>query len=351
MKDALAAVKETESSFKSIERAIKKQFPTGSQNSPIYLYLKKQYTSYSDIVKRTNTAEPLFKKNGAAYEKMFGGVFKRKDKITTEDDEFAEAKRLANELEAILTSVQEDIAKVPLLDQFLQEILEQAEKVAELQKELGKQVPSFSRGVERNRKSAQKIESEFKDVSTWLIKYPFSKEGDKIREQLLSMQSEYTGNQTTLENIHKQIRHFLSGAASPGEEGTVWESIDAINDERVKLLSSLEASPATLEAQREKLEQMSRGMDDFRKEVADARDDLDKKLRSFTKEVKKNHQAAEKIEAQFLDVSAGIETYPIFTGGDLVRKQLMSMQDEYNSYQDSLQATLAHFDQFLAGKT
>ncbi|HHZ99936.1 MAG TPA: hypothetical protein EYN68_10500, partial [Candidatus Marinimicrobia bacterium] len=83
MKDALAAVKETESSFKSIERAIKKQFPTGSQNSPIYLYLKKQYTSYSDIVKRTNTAEPLFKKNGAAYEKMFGGVFKRKDNITT----------------------------------------------------------------------------------------------------------------------------------------------------------------------------------------------------------------------------------------------------------------------------
>jgi hypothetical protein len=27
------------------------------------------------------------------------------------------------------------------------------------------------------------------------------------------------------------------------------------------------------------------------------------------------------------------------------------MQDEYNSYQDSLQATLAHFDRFLAGKT
>ena len=85
--------------------------------------------------------------------------------------------------------------------------------------------------------------------------------------------------------------------------------------------------------------------------MVDARDDLDKKLRSFTKEVEKNHRAAEKVEAQFLDVSAGIETYPIFTGGDLVRKQLMSMQDEYNSYQDSLQATLAHFDQFLAGKT
>ena len=291
---------------------------------------------------------------------MFGGVFKRKDKITNEyielmgpgwKDEFAETKRLANELEAILTSIQEDFAKVPSLDQFLRDILERSEKVAELQKELGKQVSSFSREVERNRKSTQAVESEFKDVSTWLIKYPFSKEGDKIREQLLSMQSEYTGNQTTLENIHKQIRHFLSGAASPGEEGTVWESFDAINDERVKLLSSLEASPATLEAQREKLEQVSRGMDDFRKEVTDARGDSDKRLRSFTKEVKKNHQAAEKIEARFLDVSAGIETYPIFSEGDLVRNQLISMQDEYNSYQDSLQATLAHFDQFLAGKT
>ncbi|MDP7529775.1 MAG: hypothetical protein QGH61_10660, partial [Candidatus Marinimicrobia bacterium] len=82
---------------------------------------------------------------------MFGGVLKRKDEITTEDDEFAETKRLANELEAILTSIQEDIAKVPSLDQFLQDILERSEKVAELQKELGKQVSSFSREVERNR--------------------------------------------------------------------------------------------------------------------------------------------------------------------------------------------------------
>ncbi len=188
---------------------------------------------------------------------MFGGVFKRKDKIITEDDEFAETKRFADVLEAILTSVQEDFAKVPSLDKFLQEILERIEKVAELQKELGKEVPSFSREVERNRKSAQTVSSEFKEVSTWLIKYPFSKEGNKIREKLLSMQSEYSSNQTTLENIHKQISHFLSGAASPGEEVTVWESSDAINDERMTLISSLEASPAILEAQQEKLEKVS----------------------------------------------------------------------------------------------
>ena len=282
---------------------------------------------------------------------MFGGVFKRKDKIITEDDEFAETKRFADVLEAILTSVQEDFAKVPSLDKFLQEILERIEKVAELQKELGKEVPSFSREVERNRKSAQTVSSEFKEVSTWLIKYPFSKEGNKIREELLSMQSEYSSNQTTLENIHKQISHFLSGAASPGEEVTVWESSDAINDERMTLISSLEASPAILEAQREKLKQVSRNMEDFRKEVTDARDDLDKRLRFFTREVEKNYQAAKKMEAQFLEVSAGIETYPIFTEGDLVREQLMSQQDEYNSYKDSLKATLAHIDRFLAGKT
>ena len=332
----------------------------GSQNSPIYLYLKEQYISYGDIVKRTNTAEPLFKKNGAAFEKMFGGVLKRKEKISNEDielmgpgwkDEFDETKRLANELEAILTSIQEDFAKVPSLDQFLRDILERSGKIAELQKELGKQVSSFSREVERNRKSTQAVESEFKDFSTWLIKYPFFKEGDKIREQLLSMQSEYTGNQTNLENIHKQIRHFLSGVASPGEEETVWESFDVINEERVKLLSSLDASPAILEAQREKLEQVNRNMEDFRKEVTDARDDLDKRLRFFTREVEKNYKAAKKMEAQFIEVSAGIETYPIFSEGDLVREQLMSQQDEYNSYKDSLKATLAHIDRFLAGKT
>ena len=61
-----------------------------------------EYGEFSQIIERINTAGPLFKKNGRAYEKLFGGPFKRKDEITSEDQEFSEVKQLANEIESII---------------------------------------------------------------------------------------------------------------------------------------------------------------------------------------------------------------------------------------------------------
>ena len=78
-----------------------------------------QYGEFGQIIDRINTAGPLFKKNGRAYEKLFGGPFKRMDQITSEDEEFPEVKQLANKIESIITSVSEDLSHVGALENFL----------------------------------------------------------------------------------------------------------------------------------------------------------------------------------------------------------------------------------------
>ena len=96
---AVSSIKETEGKYKDLDKALKKQFPGRARSSPIYLSLKSEFTELSDIVDRISTAVPLFKKNNNAFEKLFGGPLKRKPEITSADEEFSDAKRLAAELE------------------------------------------------------------------------------------------------------------------------------------------------------------------------------------------------------------------------------------------------------------
>ena len=73
--EVTSLIKETESKFKNLDKSLKKQFPATSRNSPIYLSMEIQYGEFGQIIDRINTAGPLFKKNGRAYEKLFGGPF------------------------------------------------------------------------------------------------------------------------------------------------------------------------------------------------------------------------------------------------------------------------------------
>ncbi len=161
---SVSSIKETQGEFKDFDKALKKQFPGRARSSPIFLSLKSQHTELSGIVDRISTAGLLFKKNNNAFEKLFGGPLKRKPEITSADDEFTDAKRLSGELEAVLTSVADDLAKAPPLQKFLTESLERTGEVQDALKELEKQISSFSRDVERNRKAVQGAESQFREA-------------------------------------------------------------------------------------------------------------------------------------------------------------------------------------------
>ena len=237
--EVTSLIKETESKFKNLDKSLKKQFPATSRNAPIYLSMEIQYGEFGEIIDRINTAGPLFKKNGRAYEKLFGGPFKRMDQITSEDEEFTEVKQLANKIESIITSVSEDLSHVGALENFLIESLRRSEEVFELNKELKKEISSFSRDVERSRKIVNSTESRFNDASGWLRNYPVFNEGEAIRKDLRSRYESYSNNQTELQNMVKQMNYFLSGSANQGEEETVWELFDQLNDKKIQIISKM----------------------------------------------------------------------------------------------------------------
>ena len=346
---SVSSIKETQGEFKDFDKALKKQFPGRARSSPIFLSLKSHHTELSGIVDRISTAGLLFKKNNNAFEKLVGGPLKRKPEITSADDEFTDAKRLAGELEAVLTSVADDLAKAPPLQKFLTESLERTGEVQDALKELEKQISSFSRDVERNRKAVQGAESQFREAIAWLKHYPLSREGEAVRKDLADMQQGYSGGQSKLQSIAKQMKHFLSGAASKGEEETVWTEFDQINGERVQLAGQMEQSPDNLKAQREKLVEFTGKIRDFRKEVASSKNDLDGEVRSVAREVEKNRKSAGVASTQLDKVKSGLEAYPIIVKSDSARAKLMAMQGAYQAMRDSLSHTAKQFDRFLSG--
>lgn len=298
---------------------------------------------------RLRTAGPLFKKNGGAYEKLFGGLFKRKDQITSKDQEFAEVQKLANELETILTSVGNDLTKVPPLEEFLSKSLERSVEVSDALRKLQKDIGSFSRDLERNRKLVQASESQFKEESSWLINYPVFQQGERLRKDLVFTQLAYSDDQISLQNIVKQMNHFLGGSANSGEENNVWALFDQINDKKVQLLVQMEASPENIKNQIERLDDFTEGLIGFRKEVNSSKNDLEGELRSVNREVDQNIQANAKIIGEFEAIKSNIYPYPIIVKTDSVKAHLMAIQRNYEMMQDSIAATASRLDRFLSG--
>ena len=347
--EVTSSIKETESKFNNLEKSLKKQFPTTSRNSPIYLSMEIEYGEFSQIIERINTAGPLFKKNGRAYEKLFGGPFKRKDEITSEDQEFSEVKQLANEIESIITSVSKDLSQVGALENFLIESLKQGEEVFELNKELKKEISSFSRDVERSRKIVNSTESRFNDASAWLRNYPVFTEGEVIRKDLRSMYESYSNNHTSLQNMVKKMNHFLSGSANEGEEETVWKLFDQLNDNRIQIILKMESFPDNLEAQIEKIELFTEVLLEFKKEAESSENDLKRELLSINRDVADNRQETEKIIKQFEKIKLTIDAYPIIIKADSIKASLSMMQENYEAMEDTLTFTMKEFDRFLSG--
>ena len=347
--EVTSLIKETESKFKNLDKSLKKQFPATSRNSPIYLSMEIQYGEFGEIIDRINTAGPLFKKNGRAYEKLFGGPFKRMDQITSEDEEFPEVKQLANKIESIITSVSEDLSHVGALENFLIESLRRSEEVFELNKELKKEISSFSRDVERSRKIVNSTESRFNDASGWLRNYPVFNEGEAIRKDLRSRYESYSNNQTELQNMVKQMNYFLSGSANEGEEQTVWELFDQLNDKKIQIISKMVSFPDILVDQVEKLELFTQVLIDFKKEVENSENDFKKNLLSVNREVTDNRQENGEIINQLKEIKLTIDLYPIILKADSVEASLSIMQENYEEMEDSLTVTMKKFERFLSG--
>ena len=252
-------------------------------------------------------------------------------------------------MEAVLTSVANDLTKASPLEQFLTESLERASEVQDASKELEKQISSFLRDVERNRKAVQRTESQFSEALAWLRHYSLSSEGETIRKDLSAMQQAYSDRQSSLQNMAKQVKHFLSGAASKGEEEMVWAKFDQINGDRIQLVAQMEEAPKNLEIELEKLAEFTEKIGDFKKEVSSSKNDLDGEVRSVAKEVEKNKKSAEVVSTQFDKAKSGMEAYPIIMKSDSVRARLLVMQSDYEAMRDSFSGIAMQFERFLSG--
>ena len=96
--ETASAIKKAEKTYKSIEKEVKRHFPEGKRKSPLYLVIRDDFMEYRGIMKRLNEYNISIDRNSDKFSKLFGGVFKGKDVISTEDEEFSQVLKLAKNL-------------------------------------------------------------------------------------------------------------------------------------------------------------------------------------------------------------------------------------------------------------
>ncbi|MBF88098.1 MAG: hypothetical protein CMG75_00285 [Candidatus Marinimicrobia bacterium] len=163
------------------------------------------------------------------------------------------------------------------------------------------------------------------------------------------MYEKHSNNKTSLENMLKQMHHFLTGAGNAGEEKTVWKIFDQLNHKKIQIIEEMELFSDYLDDQIEKLELFTKVQLEFKKEVKTSANELKKNLLSVNRDVADNHLKNEKVINQFEKNKLTMDSYPIIIKADSVKSYLLRMQKNYELMEDSLISTSQNFDSFLAG--
>ena len=284
--ETASAIKKAEKTYKSIEKEVKRHFPEGKRKSPLYLVIRDDFMEYRGIMKRLNEYNISIDRNSDKFSKLFGGVFKGKDVISTEDEEFSQVLKLAKELEEALSESLNDLARAAPLGNVHRPILDKIVDIERFRDDLNGQINAVSRDIERSSRENGRMLRLFKKSGEGVTDFGIFRNADSVRTKLLDEQSHLESLADSLKHQLNQTQHLLSGTAKRGEEMRVWETFSDISDNRNRLTQKIEKSIFRIEDVREELENLLKLMSEF----GDILSEMDKDIALL----QKNYQTAMK---------------------------------------------------------
>ena len=121
--------------------------------------------------------------------KLFGGVFKGKDVISTEDEEFSQVLKLAKELEEALSESLNDLARAAPLGNVHRPILDKIVDIERFRDDLNGQINAVSRDIERSSRENGRMLRLFKKSGEGVTDFGIFRNADSVRTKLLDEQS------------------------------------------------------------------------------------------------------------------------------------------------------------------
>jgi len=262
--ETASAVRKAEIKYRSIEKEVKRYFPAGTLKSPLYLVIRDDYMEYRKLLKEMNGSKVFMEKRNRKYNKLFGPLQRQNlDFLREEDEEYVQAKELAEELEETLTTTLDNLARSAPLGKVLRTILERVSGINDFIDELENQIRSSRRDLERSSRETAQVYRLFNKVGAKMSEYGVYRNADSVRTILQKIEKEHAATHDTLQILINQTQHLLTGTAKRGEELRVWDTFGEISGEKSRLSHKIEKSAFRIEDIRKDLENSLKLISEF----------------------------------------------------------------------------------------
>ena len=140
------------------------------------------------------------------YQKSFGQGKSKKDKITSDDENFKKIEDQSNIINDSFNSANDYLIKIEILKDFFVENFRQIDEIKDLVKSSEKELISFNREIEKYKNESKKIINEYNNTISWLINFPIYEKGIGIRDEFINFEENITILKKKLEENENNLK-------------------------------------------------------------------------------------------------------------------------------------------------
>ena len=342
-------LKEAQNSFKDLNKELSKRFPSEGQNS---IYYKNIIDDFDQLKNLLNDIELLSKNLESFtdnYQKSFGQGKSKKDKITSDDENFKKIEDQSNIINDSFNSANDYLIKIEILKDFFVENFRQIDEIKDLVKSSEKELISFNREIEKYKNESKKIINEYNNTISWLINFPIYEKGIGIRDEFINFEENITILKKKLEENENNLKSLYSGTSKVYIDDP-FQYYEKLKKNQSDLILKVRDGLEEIPNKRIFMNGFQNDIDTFRKDLLSSKTELEKFIRPTFRNIDQVSLDIESTNKNFQNISTDFQDFPIVINGKIIDDSLKIMKEKLLLTKDSLGTNLKKYERFLSGK-
>ena len=342
-------LKEAQNSFKDLNKELNKRFPSEGQNS---IYYKNIIDDFDQLKNLLNDIELLSKNLESFtdnYQKSFGQGKSKKDKITSDDENFKKIEDQSNIINDSFNSANDYLIKIEILKDFFIENFRQIDEIKDLVKSSEKELISFNREIEKSKNESKKIINEYNNTISLLINFPIYEKGIGIRDEFINFEENITILKKKLEENENNLKSLYSGTSKVYIDDP-FQYYEKLKKNQSDLILKVRDGLEEIPNKRIFMNGFQNDIDIFRKDLLSSKTELEKFIRPTFRNIDQVSLDIESTNKNFQNISTDFQDFPIVINGKIIDDSLKIMKEKLLLTKDSLGTNLKKYERFLSGK-
>ena len=240
IREIASSVKRADQNYGEIEKGLKSLFPKGTHKSPFYTSIEVDFQTFRESLGHLKEYRTSLNSDRKSYTKLFSvGLLKSVDSLGEEDENWEEARNLADRMNETIVAAQNELNRLEPLHQTLSSFILRLDDVTKFRKELQSNVKQTAGEFENISDESQNLLRKFQVVDTRVIQFRAYENGDSIRQLLVETTQAFGATKDSVAALRISLEYLLQGESKSGDEQYVWELYETIVERKTNLTEKI----------------------------------------------------------------------------------------------------------------